>query len=288
MAINNHKQMIDAEIEGRVRCYAWRKAPTQATSAGRWFDLSMSPGNPPPKYWFDATPAIAKAVAQSTDGGLFHGANVSPSTKYLRSITAGTVTSNGLPTPLILCDYLLYYPSLDDSVTDPQVLDNSVTLPRYTDGYGVMIMPITLAARTGGQNFYVTYTNSDGVAGRVSGTCRQDTAAVIGSITTTAGINNAANFANPFIPLQQGDVGVRSVQSVTMLGADVGLFALVLVRPLAQIVIRSTTAVYEKDLFLSGASMPIIQDDAYLSLVGYMQGSVASTVYIGNLKVIWD
>ena len=50
----------------------WRKVPSQVTTAGYWFDLSLSPGNPVPKYWFDATPLIAKAIYQSTDGGLFH------------------------------------------------------------------------------------------------------------------------------------------------------------------------------------------------------------------------
>lgn len=43
-------------------------------------------------------------------------------------------SATGLPLPLLLCDFLLYYPSVDDSVTDPQILDNTITLPRYTDG----------------------------------------------------------------------------------------------------------------------------------------------------------
>lgn len=68
MGVNSVKQVIDAETEGRLRRYQWRKVPSQVTTAGYWFDLSLSPGNPVPKYWFDATPLIAKSVAQSTDG----------------------------------------------------------------------------------------------------------------------------------------------------------------------------------------------------------------------------
>ena len=51
MAIVNTKQLIDCELEGRVRNYFWRKAPSQATTGGLWFDTSMSPGNPPAQYF---------------------------------------------------------------------------------------------------------------------------------------------------------------------------------------------------------------------------------------------
>lgn len=286
MAINNAKQLIDAELEGRVRNYQWRKAPVQGTSANRWFDMSLSPGNPPPKYWFDATPATAKAISQSADGGLYHGPNVSPSTKYARKFSVYTSTSTPLPMPFIVMDYLLYYPSMDDSITDPQPMDNSVTLPRYTDGDGVMMMAVTIAGRTGGQDFFVTYTNSDGVAGRTSRTVRQDTSTALGAITTS--VSNQPNSGSPFIPLQVGDTGVRSIESVTMLGADVGLFSLILVRPLFTTQMRSITAFYEKDLFINGGSLPIIQDDAFLGMVCNAQGTIANAVFIGDLKVIWD
>lgn len=286
MAINNIRQMIDAELQGRVRNYQWRKVPTQGTSARRWFDMSSSPGNPPPKYWFDATPGVAKAISQSVDGGLYHGPSVSPSTKYARRFSIYTSTSTPLPMPFIVADYLLYYPSIDDSITDPQTLDNSVTLPRYTDGNGVMMMALTVASRTGGQSFFVTYTNQDGVAGRTSQTVRQDTSAAIGSVTTS--VSNIINSGSPFIPLQNGDSGVRSIESVTMLGADVGLFSLLLVKPLFTTQMRSITAFYEKDLFMGGACLPVIQDDAFIGMVGNTNGTIANAVFIGDFKVIWD
>lgn len=286
MALANIKQMVDAELEGRMRYYTWRKVPSQTTTARTWFDLTMSPGNPPPKYWFDAPPGIAKAVSQSTDGGLFHGANVSPQSKYLRVVTTSASVATALPMPMILCDYLLYYPSLDDSVTDAQTLDNTVTLPRYTDGKGVQIIAVSVAGRTGGQSFYCTYTNSDGVAGRTSQTVRQNSSAAIGTVVTSAGAG--VNSANPFIGLESGDQGVRSIESVTMLGADVGLFALILVKPLAYTQIRGIDAPYEKDLFILGNELPKIEDDAFLSFLCSPFGTLASTPLIGNLKVIWN
>lgn len=286
MTLANVKHMVDAELEGRVRRYAWRKTPSQVTTAGLWFDLSMSPGNPPPKYWFDAPPGIAKAISQSADGGIFHGANVSPQTQYLRLMTSLTTTVTALPMNMVVCDYLLYYPSCDDSTTDPQVFDNSVTLPRYTDGKGVQVIAVSVAGRTGGQSFYFTYTNSDGVSGRISQTVVQNTASAIGTILTGSTASDIS--AVPFIGLQSGDSGVRSIESVTMLGADVGLFTLILVKPLAQTQIKEITAPYEKDFFLMTGACPEVKDDAYLSMVCLPNGSLAATALIGDLKVIWN
>lgn len=286
MAFNGIKDVIDAELNGKIRQYSWRKTPSQVTTAATWFDLSMSPGNPPPKYWFDAPPGIAKAVYQSTDGGLYHGANASPSTKYLRSITALTATVTALPLTLILCDYLLYYPSLDDSATDPQVLDNTVTLPRYTDGEGVQMVAISVAGRTGGQSFVVTYTNSEGVSGRTSQIVTQNAVSAIGTVVTSASAVQASG--NPFIGLQSGDTGVRYIESVTMLGPDVGLFSILLVKPLATSLIRGIDAPVEKDFLILGEQLPVIQDNAYLSMLCLPQGTLAATALIGDMKITWD
>lgn len=285
MTLASTKQIVDAELNGKTRRYTWRKTPSQTTTAGLWFDLAMSPGNPAPKYWFDAPPLIAKAISQSADGGIFHGANVSPEQQYLRLMTAMTATATALPMNMTLCDYLLYYPSCDDSTTDPQTMDNSVTLPRYTDGKGVQMLAVSVAGRTGGQQFVVNYTNSDGVAGRTSQTVTQNTSSAIGTVVTSATATEASG--NPFIGLQDGDSGVRSIESVTMLGSDVGLFTLILVKPLAQIQIKEITAPYEKEFLVLSGAMPGIEDDAYLNLLCLPNGTLAATALIGDLKVIW-
>jgi len=282
----NVKEVVDAELRGASRFSTWRKSPSQVTTTRIWFDLSMSPGNPVPKYWFDAPPLIAKAVAQSTDGGLYHGGSVSPLKKYLRETTQLAIVATALPMPMILCDYLLYYPSIDDSTLDPQIMDNTVTLPRYSDGEGVQMIALSVAGRTGGQTFSVTYTNSEGVTGRVTPNVPQNSAPSIGSIITSDGA--AVNTAGPFIPLQQGDTGVRAIESVTMNGADVGLFTIVLVKPLAQTQIRGIDAPVEKDYLLQSGSLPEIKDDAYLSWIVLPQGSLAATPIHGTIKVIWN
>jgi len=284
--IVNTKQLIDCELEGRVRQYVWRKTPSQASTAGIWFDTSMSPGNPPAQYFIGGI-LTATVLARSTDGGLQHGANVSPSTKYLRSVTCMTGTATALPMPMILMDYLMVYPFIDTSVLEQQDMINTNSLTRYTDGKGVQVMAVLTNAGAGGQQFRFSYTNSDGVSGRTSQTVIMNAATAIGSIVTSS-VSTANQSGNPFIGLQDGDTGVRSIESVTMLGADVGLFALVLVKPLLYTQIFETTAPYEKDALLIGGQIPRIYDDAFLGFLALPRGTLAATALVGDIKVVWD
>ncbi len=297
MPFKTLSEVIDCELEGRVRDYSYRKTPSQVTTIGIWYDLSMSPGMPTPKYWFDASPLIAKAIYQSTDGGIYHGPNVSPSEKYLRMVTHHAHCNSPLflcPMNAILLDYLLYYPSIDDGTTEEQVMDNTVTLPRYTDGKGVQMMAVTTGARTGGQTFQVKYTNSDGVTGRLSGICTQNAAAYIGSITNSdRAISNSAGW---MIPLASGDSGVRAIESVTMIsGTDTGLFTIILVMPITQagFVTNTTTntgsigTFNERDLLIQTTLLPRIYDNAFLNFIVLPQAALNTTAIIGDLKVIW-
>lgn len=276
--------IIDAELQGRVRNYMWRKNPTQTTVSGYWFDLSMSPGNPVPQYYIGAV-GTATQLKQSTDGGLYHGANVSPYTKYLRQITTRETVTTPLPMNMILMDYLMFYSFIDEGTTDVQPLLNPVGLPRYTDGKGVQVMAVSVASRVGGQQFIINYTNSDGISGRVSKPVTENSLTINGNIITSNPVANGSS--GMFIPLQDNDTGVRSIESVTMLGRDVGLFALVLVKPLAQTQIKEITTVYEKDFILNSEEMPVIQDDAFLNFIVLPNGTLATGGVFGDLKVIW-
>lgn len=281
------RDLVDAELNGASRFSEFVKNVTQTTTAGVWYDLTGASGNPRAKQWFDAAPLTAAAITQSGDGGIFHGSAVSTQTKYLRFLRAACASATPLPMSLLLCDYLLYYPTIEDGNTDPQVMTNSVTLPRWTTGKGVQMIAVTISSRTGGQSFTVSYTNSDGTAGRTTPTVLQNAVAAPGTITTSATATAGAT-PSPFIPLQDGDSGVRSVESVTMLGADTGFFALVLVKPLASTVIRGIDAPYDKDALLFASELETVPDDAYLSLLALPNGSLSGLAVRGGIKTVWN
>jgi hypothetical protein len=194
--------------------------------------------------------------------------------------------ATALPMNCMLLDYLLYYPFIDEGTTDEQFFTNSVSLPRYQTGEGVEIMAVSVAGRTGGQSFFVNYTNSQGVSGRISQTVLQNTAAANGNIVTSQQAGNGTTAL--FIPLQDGDTGVRSIESITMLGADVGLFTLVLVKPLAETLIMGISAPVECDFLRMKNKLPVIENDAYLNFVVCPLGTLAATALHGTIKTIYN
>ena len=92
----NARVLADAQDAGKYLYASFRKQATQTTGAGIWFDLSMSPGNPAPNYYI-GTPGVFTPMRQSTDGGLRHGGNVSPSKKFLRKLLVQTATAAAAP-----------------------------------------------------------------------------------------------------------------------------------------------------------------------------------------------
>lgn len=288
MTITSIKALVDSEIDGRSFFSTWRKTATQTTGAGIWFDLSMSPGNPVPNY-YAAAPNISVALSQAVDGGIPHGGNVSQLgyRKHLTRFMAMTQTATAVPLPMILCDYLLFYPFVDMSITEEQPMTNSVVLPRSTTGAGVQIMAVEVAGQSGVGNpqFFVSYTNSDGVSGRVTTTVACNTQVVNGTIISTSAAT--ARSAGPFLPLQYGDTGVRSIDSITFLSPDIGLIALVLVKPIDNISVRTIDAPAERVPFVDFAHLPIIPDDAYLNLICCPQGNLAAAPIHGYIETVW-
>lgn len=276
--------LVTSYDAGKTNYQLWRKNPTQTTGAGIWFDLSMSPGTPTPNYYIGVI-NTATQLTRSNDGGLNHGPNVSPAIKYLHKINAQTKTTTAVPLPLIVADYLMFYPFIEmtDGTTS---LTNSATIPRYTDGAGVMVMAILQNADVGGISIFITYTNSSGVAGRTSGTVVFNSQVVPGTIKNSS--QATATGRGPFIPLQAGDSGVRSIEQVTCIGSDIGLFALVLVKPLMSMQIYDITAPVEVDNIIDRNAAPIIKDDAFLGLICLPSGTIASSAIFGELNTFWS
>lgn len=281
-------QLAGAEGE-RSKYLSFRKLPAVTTGAGTWYDYSMSPGNPTPQY-YAAAPLTAQTMARSTDGGIQHGGNVSPLSKYLRKMTLMSVAAAGVPQRVYMLDYLMFYPFVDMGTPDQQDMNNVQTLPRYADGAGVQIMAVLVAPHgLVGDTFSVTYTNQDGVAGRVTPLHTMSTAiAVNGTILTTQ--QSGVGRFGAFLSLQSGDTGVRSIQAVQCTdGVDVGLFTLVLVKPLAEMTVREITAPTEVDFYLSsGGKLPKIEDDAYLNFISCPNGSLSGVPLFGDATFIWN
>jgi len=300
MGVKSFNEILNAIDAGQSRIYTFRKAPTQTTAQGIWFDLSMSPGNPVPNYyaaapgnWKSLTFSEGEVAPRGGDGGLFHGANVGSSyTKYLKSLMiSGSAVTTTTPLSMILCDYVGYYPFIE---MDGTTTLGATTLTRYTTGAGLQIMPVEVAAQaTGGATFYCTYTNQSGVTGRTTATAICNTQTSTGTIINSQATPTAGFPSGPFMTLQAGDTGVRAIESVVFTGTDIGLVTFVLVQPLATVALDAiASTIYspmERDFAAMNAfDMPVIVDDAYLNFICLPTGTLSGGQIYGTIETIWS
>lgn len=277
------KDLVESIDTGKSIISSFRKIPSQPSTVGNFSDLSMASGNPVTNYYASTPLAAAKLEGRE---GIYAGPDTFPDTKFVKSIMATSQAAAFAPSTLILCDYLLYYPFLDGDSTDEQVLDNTITLPRYENGLGVKAFVVAQGSYIGGARFKITYTNEKGVSGRESRWITSNSATQTASIISS-GTNANAGF--PFIPLQEGDKGIRSVESFQFENANGGIFALVLCAPIATTTIREINAPVEKDFFKdTGMASRRVYDGAYLNFLILPAGSIQSVVIIGIVEIAWS
>ena len=138
-------------------------------------------------------------------------------------------------------------------------------------------------------NLSIGYTNSAGTAARATPTTLPigNTAAAVTSIVYSG--TGSGKFG-PFMPLQAGDAGIRSVQSVNLSASYLsGVLNLVLCRPLLTLPITTLGVTAERDLVNQFMSMPKIYDGACLTWL--MLAGAATPVgspLSGHLEFAWS
>jgi len=277
---------------GKFNRADWNKITGGAAyTAGRWYDLSPLNGTPVANAW--AGTALNWRTCDETTGngtqifGIPHGGNVTPDTKHGLNVGAMSAVATAVPGVLMLVDMQGYYPGINMNVGTAQTLVGSPTL-RYTDGVGVRpYLVVTATTGATAHNLSLSYTNSAGTAGRALPVTVSATASAITPHITHSG--TAANNYCPFLPLAGGDLGVRSVQTITLSAASgAGTAALVLARPILQLPITTVSILSERDLVNQLPSMPRIMDGACLTWL-YFAGAAtaANTNFYGHLESAW-
>lgn len=287
----------DSEVEGRSWLSFFRKVPpSTATIAGQWFDYSTASGIPVPNYY--ASTPLAAATLDAEDGIFVPAQSTS---RYLKrsvvmSAAASVTGTTNQNQPLMLLDYLLYYPFIDlDAAGEEQVMDNAITLPRYADGVGVEMMMVAQAPTVGGGTFTVNYTDADDVdrtTETVFCAAAQPSGALVSAVSAEAGIS-------PFLP--RLGRGVKRVNSFTAVLANGGLAALVLVKPLQMSYAReecrrptsSPTESYgdahEIERIRQRAGAPELKAGGFYGWIGRgVAGSLASAPLVGMIESYWS
>lgn len=271
---------LDAAIAGSRPPVAINKNVSGTMVAGRPHSLWTIGGNPGAGAAAGTT-AGGVVPTNATAGALSH-SNPSGAEAHLLDWLA---VSSAQPGVVMLCDRLLHIggnsggTAISSTITTAQTI-NSTTLPSRcptsgtddtpsTNGYGVQVAAeIVTATGAGTPTLTLGYTNSDGTASR---TATNSDPAVASSI--------AGSFYR--FGLQAGDVGVRSIQSLTLSATwTSGQINLVMYRVLKAIPLAAAGTPTMID-WISGGG-PRIYDSSCLFLV-FVPNTTTTTLISGVL-----
>ena len=275
--------------EGRTWISSFRKVPAAtATIAGQWYDYSYAGGNPIPNYY---AAAPLEAATLDPAKGIIVPRMLAGERQFIHRLTVMSAGATSSLQPLMLLDYLLYYPFVDmDAAGDDQTMTQTESLSRYTDGVGVQMMVVALSPTVGGGLFTITYIGSDDAQYTTTSmycAAAQPSGALVSAVLGTGGLL-------PFVPLNAGVRGVKRVLSVNFSVANGGLCAVVLVRPLEQTQTLESCAVagigapIEKEAVRLRPGLIEIKDGAFLGFIGQgTAGSLASSPLVGTIETVW-
>jgi hypothetical protein len=264
MALTDFDEYVEKLKENRVADFQL------STSIARTLRLNAS--------WqsFNPAPAVpTTSVALNKDSAQSMGSIPDISTGRLTFLGGRFNTSTFGAGGMLLVDLLNVSGGLNATLTTAQTTNlPTAPLTRYTSGEGVMA-GIVVYTQVGNTVTTVTisYTNSAGVSGRTS------TATTIG-----AGFYREVGLLIP-IPLQAGDTGVESIESVTVTATTgtAGNFGVCMFKPLAMISLENATGAMPLDSVSTGCiigSLAEIDPDACLAISVF---SAVSTSLTGAL-----
>jgi hypothetical protein len=261
MALTDFDEYVEKLQENRVADFSTTTIRIIRANAS-WQSFNPTPATP------TTSVALDKNSAQSM------GPIPDVSTGRLTMLGARINTSTYGAAAMMVVDLLNVSGGLNATVhTTPQTTGlPTAALTRYTSGEGVMagIVIYTIIGSTA-TTVTISYTNSAGVSGRTS------TATSFGG----SGFREVGVLIP--IPLQAGDTGIRSIESVTLAGSTAGTaanFGVCLFKPLAMISLESATGAMPLDSVSTGCiigSLAEIDPDACLAISAFSAISTSLT-----------
>lgn len=101
--------------------------PSVAYVVGNCYDWAIAPGSPVQNLYPGTTLVAQTPTDIGVGGGIYHGGNVANDTKHLVNVGAYSAIATAVPSVLLLCDTVMYYPTLDVKDTLAKTMINSNT-----------------------------------------------------------------------------------------------------------------------------------------------------------------
>lgn len=272
---------------------------TTAHTAGQWYLLSQTGGNPAASSIFGTGTNLAFQQlldTTATAAGIQHGGDVT-SFKTILNASAFSAAATTMPAVFMLVDLLGFYNITSVTTTGAQTLTNGVSLPARdrtgtSNGVGVqaLIVPSTvMGAAT--PTITLGYTNQAGTASRATPSSPAlPTGNTAAPVTSVVYSGTGSGKYGPFMPLQAGDTGIRSVQSINLSVSYVsGVLNLILCRPLLTLPMTTIGVAAERDLLNQLPSLPRVYNGACLAWLMYAGAATpVNSAFYGHLDFGWS
>lgn len=271
---------------------------TTAHGAGQWYLLSQTGGNPAASSIFGTGTNLAFQQlldSTATAASIQHGGDVT-GFKTIVNASAFSAAPTTMPCVFMLVDMLGFYPVTTVTTTGAQTLNNTVTLPardRTGTANGVGVQAILVPSTVMGAatpTITLNYTNAAGTAGKTTPTLPAlPTGNSAAPVTSVVYAGTGAGKYGPFIPMANGDTGIRSVQSVALSVSYVsGVLNLILCRPILTLPMTTIGVACERDLLNQIPSLPRIYNGACLAWMMYSGAlTPVNSAFYGHLDFAW-
>lgn len=290
MSITSTKDIIAAYNAGKHHTQRFFKN-AGTTGDAHWQDWSFTSGQPA----YDARIGDALAFTPFTAAGndaIYFPSKGASETRHIVELGV-YCTASGTGQLTVQCqiyDLLGVYPLIDGDSTDLQSMDNSLTLPRYTNGVGVRAILVNHVSPvvTAGNQININYIDADNVSRSMS---VFSAAFGLGKASFTIESTGTSTGA---LYLPTDGRGVKSITDITCVTAPGGLWAIYLVQPIEEINWQGGAASVTNTIFAekhvastSSFLMPKIEDGAWLGMFYMPNGSSRTVALFGYCKFVW-
>ncbi len=287
--IRSARDIALAYEAGRVHSQRFFKN-AGTSGAGQWHDWSYASGQPAYDARIGSALEFTPISAQGNDAIYFPGI---PSGMERRLAGVDLVFmpggSGASAVSFEMYDLLGVYPLIDGDSTDLQVMDNSLPVPRYSDGVRAVLVnhvsPVIQAA-----DVVVNYTNAAGSARSVTWA-----ATAFGQNKVNYTVATGGSSGPLYCSMAQGDTGIGRIDAVQFATAPGGLWAIYLVKPIARLrnlganggsnaLSGTSEAIFAME---AGFHLPLILDGAALGFFFMPATGTATTALHGQAHFIW-
>ena len=295
--IGTQSALQSAYDEGRFHTQRFIKTGAGQANDTKWQDWAFQAGQPAYDARIGPVAAFVPVVAVKNDAFYFPPIPAGQQ-RMLHKLTIRPQASNASQATIdfVLYDLVGYYPLLDGDSTDPQDMDNTLTLPRYESGEGLRLVMVNhVSPATAAGQMLLEYTDSNDVDQTITLGIPNN-----GQNTVCSGIDTATTTGLGALTLSLGGgvTGVKRVNRVTYLTPPGGLHCIYVIKPLAQFqhyhdaLLQADTsgvkAAMEIDFALKdGWRMPIIKDGAHLSFFYRPNGGGRTCTFFGDATFVW-